>query len=219
MQTNLVGSTEGAAGVEMRVTDKKTNVSSDMFLNLLVTQLKNQDPLSPTDNTAFVAQLAQFSSLEGINNLNESFAGVSSSMDALANFGMAGLIGKNATVKGGTLLFDGQPRALGYELDGPASSVTLTVYDSTGKAVSTMTEKKVAPGAHEFVWDGRDAEGQALPAGRYDFTVTAENGDGPGEELSTFVSGVVDGVDFSGTEPMLSIGGVMYAAGGLREVF
>jgi flagellar basal-body rod modification protein FlgD len=219
MQTNPVTEAALPASTEISSIQKNTEVSSDMFLNLLVTQLKNQDPLSPTDNTAFVAQLAQFSSLEGINNLNSSFAGVSDSMDALSNFGMAGLIGKNATVKGSSFVFKGTPRALGYELKEPADSVTLTVYDSAGKAVGTMTQKNVAAGSHDFVWDGKGADGNALPGGTYDFTVTAGQGDGPGEGLETFISGTVDGVDFSGTEPMLAIGGVMYGADGLKEIF
>ncbi len=219
MQTNPAAGAALPASTELGRIQKNTEVSSDMFLNLLVTQLKNQDPLSPTDNTAFVAQLAQFSSLEGINNLNSSFAGVSDSMDALSNFGMAGLIGKNATVEGSSFAFSGSPRALGYELGEPAQSVTLTVYDASGKAVGTMTQKDVPAGSHDFVWDGRDADGNALPNGTYDFTVTAGGAEAQSETLGTFISGTVEGVDFSGTDPMLAIGGVMYGADGLKEVF
>jgi len=219
MQANALAGPLQAGQSDVSAITKNSEVSSDMFLNLLVTQLKNQDPLSPTDNTAFVAQLAQFSSLEGINNLNDSFAGVSDSMDALSNFGMAGLIGKNVTVRGGTFIFSGQPRALGYELNAPAESVTLTVYDSAGKAVSTRTEKNALAGEHELVWDGRDESGLPLPEGRYDFTVSATSGEGPGQEVDTFISGVVEGLDFTGREPMLAIGGVMYGAEGVRKIF
>ena len=82
-----------------------------------------------------------------------------------------------------------------------------------------MTEKSVPGGTHEFLWDGMDADGNTLERGAYDFTVTAARGDGPAQELPTFVSGVIEGVDFSGRDPMLSIGGVMYDAAGLIEVF
>ncbi len=195
-----------------------TKVSSDMFLNLLVTQLKNQDPLSPTDNTAFVAQLAQFSSLEGINNLNKSFTGVSDSMDALSNYGMAGLIGRNVTTEGGSFGLKDSPVALGYDLENPAEAVTLTVSDSEGRVVGTATARNVPAGSHEFIWDGRAKDGSMLPAGVYDFSVKAGSG-ADALALHTFISGVVDGIDLSGTAPMISIGGAMFPADGIKEVF
>jgi len=198
---------------------KNTEVSSDMFLNLLVTQLKNQDPLSPTDNTAFVAQLAQFSSLEGINNLNDSFTGVSDSMDSLASFATAGLIGRNATVEGSSAAFQGTPVALGYELKDPANSVTLTVYDRDGRMVSTATEKDVTAGTHEFICDGTGADGAALPTGAYDFTLTTGTGTDNEAALPTYVGGTVEGVDLSGPEPLIVMNGILYPASGIQEVF
>lgn len=216
MQTNPVGVNAMAAGSSPIA--KNTEVSSDMFLNLLVTQLKNQDPLSPTDNTAFVAQLAQFSQLEGINNLNQNFKNVSESMTALNNFSTAGLIGKNVTVSGNSFSLQGAPVPLGYELKNPADTVTLTVYDAKGNVVDSTTAKNVPAGDNEFVWDGLDKSGSPLPAGEYSFSVTA--GDGTNDRpVETYVSGRVQGVDFFGDEARVVIGGVMFPASDIKEVF
>ncbi len=217
MQTNPLGLNAIATGGSPVA--KNTQVSSDMFLNLLVTQLKNQDPLSPTDNTAFVAQLAQFSSLEGINNLNENFTNVSDSMGVLNNYGTAGLIGKNVTVSGKSFNLQGSPVPLGYDLKDPADTVTLTVFDAGGHVAGTATEKNVAAGSHEFIWDGLDNSGGPLPDGEYEFSVTAGDGSGTDLPLETYISGAVQGVDFSGDEATVAIGGALYGAGGIKEIF
>ncbi|MFQ5479829.1 MAG: flagellar hook assembly protein FlgD [Thermodesulfobacteriota bacterium] len=216
MQTNPLGlaAMAGASGPT-----GGQEVSSDMFLKLLVTQLKNQDPLSPTDNTAFVAQLAQFSSLEGINNLNDNFTGVTESMNSLNNFGTANLIGRNVTVKGDSLNFKGAPASLGYELNNPAETVTLTVFDNRGRVVSSDTAKDVGAGSHVFSWDGLDAAGNPLPAGEYGFTVTTGDVNGNDIPLDTYISGTVEGVDFFGNEAKVSINGAMFSAGDIKEIF
>jgi len=217
MQANPVGLTAMATGGGPVA--RNTEVSSDMFLNLLVTQLKNKDPLSPTDNTAFVAQLAQFSSLEGINNLNDNFTRVSDSMNLLNNFGTASLIGKDVTVSGSSFDFEGSPVPLGYELKDPADTVRLTVFDSSGNVAATSTSKGLPAGNHEFVWDGLDNSGSPLPAGEYGFTVARDDGSGSETPLETYVGGVVQGVDFSGDSAGVFIGKAMYEAGDIKEVF
>ncbi|MFQ5427401.1 MAG: flagellar hook assembly protein FlgD [Thermodesulfobacteriota bacterium] len=216
MQTNPIGlaAAAGAAGPKGNET-----VSSDMFLKLLVTQLKNQDPLSPTDNTAFVAQLAQFSSLEGINNLNENFVGVSESMDSLGNFGTANLIGRNVTVKGDSFRFQGAPTSLGYELKNGAETVRLKVFDSSGRLVDTSTTNNLPAGTHVFAWDGLDDNGNPFPTGEYSFTVTTGDGQGNELPLETYISGAVEGVDFFGDEAKISIDGAMFSANDIKEIF
>jgi len=217
MQTNPLGLNAIATGGGPVA--KSTQVSSDMFLNLLVTQLKNQDPLSPTDNTAFVAQLAQFSSLEGINNLNENFTNVSDSMDVLNNYGTANLIGKNVTVSGKSFNLQGSPVPLGYELNAPADTVTLTVFDAGGHVAGTATSKDVPAGSHEFIWDGLDKDGAPLPEGEYEFSVTTGDGSGNDIPLDTYISGTVQGVDLSGAGANVVIGGALYKAGDMQDSF
>jgi len=217
MQTNPVGLNALATGGGAAV--KNTEVSSDMFLNLLVTQLKNQDPLSPTDNTAFVAQLAQFSSLEGINKLNTNFTNVSDSMNVLNNYGASGLIGKNVTVKGSSFSLQGSPVPLGYDLNNPADTVTLTVFNSEGKVVDSAKTSNVPAGTHEFIWDGLDSGGSPLPAGEYGFSVTAGDGSGNNLPLDTNISGTVQGVNFFGDTAKVVIGGAMFPAADIKEVF
>ncbi len=222
MQTNPIG-VSALAGEQGALKSASAagaqEVSSDMFLKLLVTQLKNQDPLSPADNTAFVAQLAQFSSLEGINNLNDNFTGVTESMNSLNNFGTANLIGRNVTVKGDSFNYRGTPASLGYELNNSADTVTLTVFNSSGRVVSTDTAKNVSPGSHVFSWDGLDSDGNQLPQGDYDFTVTAGDGKGNDVPLDTYISGLVEGVDFFGDTAKINIDGAMFPASDIKEIF
>ena len=92
-------------------------MGKDAFLKLLVTQLENQDPLNPTENTEFVAQLAQFSSLEGIQNLNTSFSGVKGSMEALQQYGSASIIGKNARAESSSSTFSSSVRTIWAMVD------------------------------------------------------------------------------------------------------
>jgi len=216
MQTNPVSlaSVAGASALK-----SKQEVSSDMFLKLLVTQLKNQDPLSPTDNTAFVAQLAQFSSLEGIKNLNKSFTGVSDSMGSLSNYSTANLIGRDVKVKGDTFAFKGTPAALDYELKNPVDAATLTVFDSLGRVVGTSTAKDVPAGSQFFSWDGLDKDGNPLAKGEYNFTVTTDNASGKLIPLDTFVRGKVKGVHFMGGEAKIDIDGGLFPASDIKEIF
>src|SRR3989337_4601749 len=113
-------------------------MGKDAFLKLLVTQLQNQDPLNPTDNTEFVAQLAQFSSLEGIQNLNTSLGDMKGSMNALQEFGSASLIGKNAKAESSSFVYGGAPSKLGFSLGSDASSATLIIREPSGKAVKEI---------------------------------------------------------------------------------
>jgi len=216
MQTNPVSLTSiaGAAGLK-----GKQEVSSDMFLKLLVTQLKNQDPLSPADNTAFVAQLAQFSSLEGIKNLNKSFGTVSDSMGSLSNYSTANLIGRDVKVKGDSFNFTGTPAVLGYELNNPADAVTLTVSDSAGRVVGTSRAKDAAAGSHTFSWDGLGINGNPLPNGDYAFTVTTDNASGKTIPLDTYIRGKVAGVHFEANEARISIDGAIFPAADIKEIF
>lgn len=167
------------------------------FLTLLVAQLQNQDPLNPDDATEFTSQLAEFSSLEQLQNLNKS-------MDSLANtqlqsdkFATMGLIGQEIVYADSSFTFDGVPVKVGYQLDGTASSVTMTIQDETGSTVATLHPTEMRKGDHFLEWDGRDEDGNVLPAGKYDIVLQASAaGENATIAISPLVQSEVTGVDF-----------------------
>ncbi len=168
------------------------------FLTLLVAQLQNQDPLNPDDATEFTSQLAEFSSLEQLQNLNKS-------MDTLANtqlqsdkFATMGLIGQEIVYADSSFTLDGSPVKVGYQLDGTASSVSMTIQDETGSTVATLHPTEMTKGDHFLEWDGLDEDGNALPPGKYDIVLQASAaGENSTIAISPLVQSEVTGVDFS----------------------
>lgn len=193
-------------------------MGKDAFLKLLVTQLENQDPLNPTDNTEFVAQLAQFSSLEGIQNLNTSFAGVKGSMEALQSYGSVSLIGKNARAEASTFVFDGAPRTLGFSVPSNATSAALVVKDPSGRDVRHIDLGAIKQGYAEAEWNGLDNSGASARTGLYNFSLEARGADNKPIKGSTFINGAVTGVSLTGGQA-LKIDGLEVASDRVAEIY
>ena len=144
------------------------------FLTLFTTQLKNQDPLDPVKNEAFVAQLAQFSQLEATTNMSTSLQTFVDSMSSNQMLTGANLIGKKVSVADGPAqLTSGQPVQGVISLPNGADGVTMNVYDTKGILVSTVTAGPQTAGDMTWAWDGKDQAGNALPDGIYSFKATA----------------------------------------------
>lgn len=170
------------------------------FLTLLVAQLKNQDPLNPDDPTEFTAQLAQFSSLEQLTNLNKSMEGLTEAQANSEKLSALGLIGKNVSYNGSTFNLDGKPVEIGYQLDGTASSVTLSIQDENGKTVRTIqaATTELNAGNHFITWNGTDQNGNALAAGKYTIVLQASAaGEDSSIAVAPLVRSEVTGVDLS----------------------
>lgn len=175
-------------------------MGKDAFLKLLVTQLENQDPLNPTDNTEFVAQLAQFSSLEGIQNLNTSLGDMKGSMNALQEFGSTSLIGKNAKAESSSFVYGGTPRKLGFSLGSDASSANLIIREPSGKPVKEIDLGPVKAGYNEAEWNGANTGGALANQGLYSFSVEAKGADNKAVDSKTFIKGPVTGVSLGGSK-------------------
>ena len=144
------------------------------FLTLFTTQLKNQDPLDPVKNEAFVAQLAQFSQLEATTNMSQSLSTFVDSMSSSQMMGGANLIGKKVSVQDGPAqLTAGQPVQGIISLPNGAEGITMQVYDTKGILVNTITAGAQTAGDMTWAWDGKDDAGNALPDGIYSFKATA----------------------------------------------
>lgn len=169
------------------------------FLTLLVAQLKNQDPMNPDDPTEFTAQLAQFSSLEQLFNMNESMESLTSAQKQSDRFATMDLIDKTVSYQDGDFNIGAEgSSSIGYQLDGVASSVTMFIKDDSGATVATLRPTEYSKGDHFIEWNGMTSDGEHVPAGNYKIVLQAAAGSG--EEsiaISPLVQSEVTGVDFN----------------------
>ena len=143
------------------------------FLTLFTTQLKSQDPLNPMDNTAFVAQLAQFSQLEATTKMSTSMDGLVKSLSSSQISGAANMIGNKIGITDGKAIFDGTNPVTGtVSLPSDVDSVTLKVYSSTGTLVRTGQIGAQKQGDFPFTWDGLDDAGNTTASGTYRIEAT-----------------------------------------------
>ena len=168
-------------------------MGKDDFLHLLVTQLQNQDPLNPTDHTEFTAQLAQFSSLEQLHNVNDNLTQLQNFQASTNNTQAVSMLGKEITAKGNYLqLTDGKASGCDFSLSRDAALVTVNIYDSTGRFVSAFENKNLPAGRHTLEWDGKDNDNIPVKDGHYTFAIQATDANDQKIRVETLFSGVVD---------------------------
>lgn len=179
--------------------------SQDRFLKLLVTQMRNQDPLSPMDNAQVTSQLAQISTVGGIDKLNTSLAGMAAAMSTTQN---ASLIGRTVVVSSDLVRFDGSaPVTVGVDLANGAEKVNVAIMDATGRAVRRLEFGALPQGTSTFAWDGRNDAGDRLKGGDYTLRLEATAGGKP--VLATgLVAGIVDSVSMQGASSRLNLRGL-----------
>ena len=146
--------------------------SQDRFLKLLVTQLQNQDPLSPMDNAQLTSQIAQINTVTGIATLNTSVQGLSSQFLQMQTLQGASLVGKNVIVPGNRIDIEGGVGQGGFELATPADAVKVEVLNPAGKVLDTLNLGAQRTGMHSFDW----AAGTYDNAANLSFRVTATSG-------------------------------------------
>lgn len=168
------------------VSSTGTNSSSDLqssFLTLLVAQLKNQDPTNPLQNNELTSQLAQISTLSGIEKLNTTLGSISGQIDSSQSLQATSLVGHGVMIPGTTILagksssddsVDTTP--FGIELTQAADKVTATLTDSSGKVVRTLDIGAQTAGVHTFTWDGKLDDGTGAPDGAYSINIAASQG-------------------------------------------
>jgi flagellar basal-body rod modification protein FlgD len=171
--------TTGATGTSgTSSTASATQATEDRFLKLLVTQMKNQDPMNPLDNAQVTSQMAQLSTVTGIEKLNSSLDAMSKSFMANQSLQAATMIGHGVLVPGtdGMTLSGGAAYA-GVDLQGPADSLVVSVKDKTGAVVRSLDlGAQATAGAVPFQWDGKSDAGVVQPDGQYTFDISATQG-------------------------------------------
>ncbi|MFW6178197.1 MAG: flagellar hook assembly protein FlgD [Desulfohalobiaceae bacterium] len=183
-----------------------SELDRDSFLKILLTQLETQDPTDPMKDRDFVAQLAQFSSLEQLINLNDGMENMQETKLQDRMLGALSFVGKDVRAEGGQIQKDDSGTStVTYELQEPAQEVTFDIYDQEGNIVASVNEGAQAEGEASFQWDGTNYQGQEVQDGLYTVEPRAEGKDGQSLEVATDVSGRVDGVQMEEESIVLTL--------------
>ena len=188
------------------------------FLKLLIVQLTHQDPLNPMDDREFIAQTAQFSALEQMQNLNKSFASVVEAMKKVERMAALSLIGREVEVTSGTFEFKGEPVEIKFKVDKALEKADIRIYDPKGELIKTLRLKKVEPGGRSVKWDGKTDDGEEAEHGSYRYEVVGYDEKGNEFQLTPRTTGKVSGVRFKGDEIYLVIGDELVPGSSLISV-
>ncbi len=200
-----VQSSTSAAAASAASTASQVSATQDRFLALLVAQMKNQDPLNPMDNAQVTSQMAQLSTVSGIDKLNATVQALSSSMAAAQSLQAASMIGRVALVPGDQIAMASGSSNAAVELSQPADKVTVTIFDANGDAVRTLELGAQDAGVVDFQWDGQDTNGTTLADGVYTFSATAVL-NGANSSPTSLTYGVVNNVSLTSGVAQLNVG-------------
>ena len=201
------GQQSGADTIE----DRSTLLKDD-FLKLMVVQLQNQDPLDPVSNQDFAAQLAQYSSLEQMTQMNNSLeAGLDNDVllnQSLNNSMATSFIGREVHATGNMLSMEqGKPVSLRFHQDGSSENTLIDIYNAQGSHVRTIELMNVQSGGIVAEWDGKDFEGNQLSSGSFYFDITATDVTGASVDVTQYMVGKVTGVRYSDNKITLLVDG------------
>ncbi len=193
---------------------KSVGMDKDDFMKLFVAELQYQDPLEPLDSSAMLDQLSQLTLVEQSYNSNTALNNLLTAQNNSISLTAVSFIGKDVKAYGNSASFDGSTSTnLQFKLPLSASSTQVSIVNSSGQTVRTAALGSSGAGENSFTWDGRDNSGALLPAGAYTFAVTATAADGSSLAATTYTTGRIDGVNLSGSTPVLAVGTVSVALG------
>lgn len=177
------------------IPETKTSLDQDDFLTILVAQLTHQDPLSPMEDTDMTSQLAEFSSLEQLTNINDNIVGLNDSMAQTDMLSAVSFIGKEVKAEGYKITInDGNVSSIYYGFGEPVSSIMMNIYDPDGSIVRTVELGSKEAGSYQYQWDGKNDAGESLPDGLYGIGILGEDVEGQHVLVQTEISGTVDAV-------------------------
>jgi len=183
-----------------------SSMDTTEFLKVLVAQLKNENPLDPTDTSQFVNQITSYASYNQLVSMSSQLDSVVASMNSLVATNIVGFLGHTVEAYGDTTSLQDGRATWGYSLDSAATKATITVKDADGKTVY-QTNGETGAGKHSFTWDGTTSDGRKLTDGTYTIEISATDRSGASVLGGTTVSGRVTGIDGSSGTNMLQIGG------------
>ncbi|HBD08404.1 MAG TPA: flagellar hook capping protein [Syntrophobacteraceae bacterium] len=192
--TTPSSSTQNTSKTTSSASAAASKLGMNDFLTLFTTQLQYQDPTNPMESYELASQLASFSSVEQLTNLNSSIKDIQSYLTSLVSTQMVSMMGKEVVGSGNTMeLQDGEISSGSYQI-GSAAKVTVSIYDENGSLVRTQSLGQQSAGTHAISWDGRNNAGTKVSNGNYTFKVEAVGSDGNAVSAQTKVQGTVSSV-------------------------
>ncbi len=206
------------------VAERQSRSEKDMFLELLVAQMRYQDPLNPIEGTDFTAQLAQFSSLEQLRNMSTS---LDASMQAdmllarsINNTLATTIVGKSVKAVCDEVQYDGEnPAVVNFDLSDRAADVTVEIIGADGRKLRTISESGLDAGSGSIQWDGCDNGGNKVPAGTYHVEISATSPEGNPVAVQPLLLGHVDSVRFIDGNPVMVVDGREIPFGSVLEIY
>jgi flagellar basal-body rod modification protein FlgD len=209
MTTSVQSSTSSTAAATAAATTaaaaSQLAATQDRFLTLLVTQLQNQDPLNPMDNSQVTSQMAQLSTVSGINQLNATVQALSASMTSSQSLQATSMIGHAVLVPGNQIAMASGSSNAAVELSNPADKVTVTISDAQGNVVRTLQLGAQQAGVTDFQWDGKNDSGTTLADGAYTYKASAVQGSTTSTPTA-LTYGMVNSVSLTSGVAQLNVG-------------
>ena len=210
---------DAQAQAEIDKMPSKDLQGQDTFMKLLVTQMQHQDPLNPQSNEEFVAQLAQFTSLEQLMGVNEQLGNLYGATAAMNNASMTQLLGRDVVAYGESFEYSGsRDKDLHFESTGDAEMVTVTIMDEDGKLVARADLGAHDAGEHAWTWDGTNVHGNPVEEGKYTFKVTGKDSSGNDVYINPLLVGQVDEMSYVTGTPTPSIDGTPFSISNILRV-
>jgi flagellar basal-body rod modification protein FlgD len=212
VNTSVINALQGGSAAAAAAGASKTTKEDpqDRFLKLLVTQMKNQDPLNPLDNAQVTSQIAQISTVNGIERLNAAVKGMGDSMLAAQSLQASTMIGRGVLAEGDRMELANGGAIGGIELSGAATKVVVSIYAPSGQQVESIDLGAREAGLSTFAWDGRPDGTTQLADGAYQFKVEAFSANAAKVTATTLGYGRVQSVSLDGgvTLNVASLGAV-----------
>lgn len=219
MQSGLVTSTSSTSSTSSSTDTIKKDLDKDAFLQLLVAQLKNQDPTQSSDPNQMVQQMTSFSMLEQAQNTNTLLTAIQTQNQSLLQTQATSLVGKSVEATSSQFSLTGGVSYLKLNLDAQAASVSVQIKDSSGNTVATINQGSMSAGAHNLNWTGKDANGNTLPDGTYTASVTATDASGKSVNSTMTTKVKVDSVFFKDGATYIVAGGKQIALSNVTQIY
>lgn len=198
-----------------------SELDKDAFLKLFLAQLKNQDPTNPMESHELAAQLAQFTSLEKLNNIDTGIAQMAKQSDPSKSYDALNLIGKGVAGDSSKIFRsdDKSRHDVTFNISVPAKEVELSIRNAVGQEVRKLVARDLKPGANKVNWDGMIDNGSAASEGEYNVIITAKNAAGQKIQAETKFEGKVSGVNFTPEGPVLMVGQQSIRMSDVKKIF
>lgn len=196
MQTITPAAIEQYQFDKQEVTPPAKELGQAEFLELMMAQLENQDPMKPMDNGEFLGQMAQFSTVTGIEEMQQSIESLSQTYANGQTLQSTQLVGQEVLIEDNTFELNADEPVNGsFELQAASGDVKLDITDAAGAVVQQISLGAYGAGRHAFTWDGMNSSGEPMPPGRYTASITVQNNDGY-ESATVMTSRVIESVEF-----------------------